>query len=313
MNKIYVGIDISKDRLDVAISDGRFVQVSNDEGGRGQLRQQLSAESPKLVVMEATAGFEQAIAAELAAAGLNLRIINPRQIRHFAKAAGLLAKTDRLDAQVLMHFAQVMQPEPRTVQSEEVLALQALIGRRRQLIEMLTMEKNRLRLARKEIKRSLMRVIRTLEQQLKDTDEDLGQMLRECGVWREKVELLESVPGIARVTSVNLIATLPELGTLNRRQISALAGVAPFNRDSGGWQGKRSIYGGRAAARSALYMAAWVGSRHNPVLKAFYQRLRKAGKPAKVALTACMRKLLTIINVMLKEGRCWNPKLAAGA
>lgn len=313
MNEIYVGIDISKDRLDVAISDGRFVQVSNDEAGRGQLREQLSGESAKLIVMEATAGFEQAIAAELAAAGLNLRIVNPRQIRHFAKAAGLLAKTDRLDAQVLMRFAQVMQPEPRAVQSEEMLALRALIGRRRQLIEMLTMEKNRLRLARKPIKRSLMRVIRVLEQQLQETDEDLGKLLRECGVWREKVELLESVPGIARVTSVNLIATLPELGTLNRRQISALAGVAPFNRDSGGWQGKRSIYGGRAAARSALYMAALVGSRHNPVLKAFYRRLRQAGKPGKVALTACMRKLLTIINVMIKEGRSWNPQLAAGA
>jgi transposase len=310
MNKIYVGIDISKDRLDVAISDGRFVQVSNDEAGRAQLREQLSAESVKLIVMEATAGFEQAVAAELAAAGLDLRIINPRQIRHFAKAAGLLAKTDRLDAQVLVRFAQAMQLEPRAVQSEDMLALQALIGRRRQLIEMLTMEKNRLRLARKEIKRSLMRVIRILEQQLKDTDEDLGKMLRECGVWREKVELLESVPGIARVTSVNLMATLPELGTLSRRQISSLAGVAPFNRDSGRWQGQRSIYGGRAAARSALYMAALVGSRHNPVLKAFYQRLRQAGKPGKVALTACMRKLLTIINVMLKDGRPWNPRLS---
>jgi transposase len=310
MNKIYVGIDISKDRLDVAISDGRFVQVSNDEAGRAQLREQLSAESVKLIVMEATAGFEQAVAAELAAAGLDLRIINPRQIRHFAKAAGLLAKTDLLDAQVLVRFAQAMQLEPRAVQSEDMLALQALIGRRRQLIEMLTMEKNRLRLARKEIKRSLMRVIRILEQQLKDTDEDLGKMLRECGVWREKVELLESVPGIARVTSVNLMATLPELGTLSRRQISSLAGVAPFNRDSGRWQGQRSIYGGRAAARSALYMAALVGSRHNPVLKAFYQRLRQAGKPGKVALTACMRKLLTIINVMLKDGRPWNPRLS---
>lgn len=313
MSELYVGIDISKDRLDVALSDGRFVQVSNDDAGRAQLREQLSTEAPKLIVMEATAGFEQAVAAELAAAGLALRIVNPRQVRHFAKAAGYLAKTDRLDAQVLMRFAQAMQPEPRAVQSEEMLELQALIGRRRQLIEMLTMEKNRLRLARKQIKRSLMRVIRVLEQQLQDTDKDLGGMLRECGVWREKVELLESVPGIARVTSVNLLATLPELGTLNRRQISALAGVAPFNRDSGGWQGKRSIYGGRAAARSALYMAALVGSRHNPILKEFYQRLRKAGKPAKVALTACMRKLLTIINVMLKEGRSWNPQLAANA
>jgi len=306
MSELYVGIDVSKERLDVATSDGRIWQVSNDGVGHAQLCAQLSTEGPKLTVLEATGGLEQAIAAELAAAGLELRVVNARQVRDFAKASGRLAKTDGLDAEVLVHFAQAMQLEPRGLPSEQLLALQALIARRRQLIEMLTMEKNRLGRAHQGVKRSHLRIIHFLEKQLAQTDEGLGQALRDCGVWREKVELLESVPGIARVTSLHLLASLPELGTLNRRQISALAGVAPFNRDSGRYSGKRSIYGGRATARRALYMAALVGSRHNPLLRMFYQRLRAAGKPAKVALTACMRKLLTIINGMIKERRPWH-------
>lgn len=313
MSELYVGIDVSKQCLEVAFSDGRSGQVGNDEPGRAQLCTQLSAEVPKLIVLEATGGLEQAVAGQLAAAGLELRIVNARQVRDFARAAGRLAKTDRLDAQVLVRFGQAMRLEPRAVQCEQMQALQALIARRRQLIEMLTMEKNRLGTAHKGVKRSHLRMIHSLQKQLAETDEDLGQGLRECGVWREKVELLESVPGIARVTSLSLLASLPELGTLNRRQISALAGVAPFNRDSGRWQGKRSIYGGRAAARRALYMAALVGSRHNAVLRAFYQRLRGAGKPAKVALTACMRKLLTIINLMIKERRAWSPQIPLSA
>jgi transposase len=248
--------------------------------------------------------LERALAAELSAAGIALRIVNARHVRHFAKASGSLAKTDRLDAQALVQFAQALRPEPRALQPEQMLALQALIGRRRQLLEMLTMEKNRLRTAHRDVQPDLRANIRWLEKRLKSADGEIGGALRECGVWREKVELLESVPGIARVTSVNLLATLPELGTLNRREISALAGVAPFNRDSGRWQGKRSIFG-------ALYMAALVGSRHNPVLRVFYQRLRQAGKPAKVALTACMRKLLVIINTMLKERQPWRTHLAS--
>lgn len=306
MSEQYVGIDVSKAHLDVAFSDGRCLQVGNDEAGFAQLREWFAAQPPTLVVMEATGGLERAVAAELSAAGIALRIVNARHVRHFAKAAGLLAKTDRLDAKALLQFAQALRPEPRALQPEYVLALQALIGRRRQLLEMLTMEKNRLRTAHRKVQPDLRATIHWIEKRLKRTDEDIDGALRECGVWREKVELLESVPGIARVTSVNLLASLPELGSLNRREISALAGVAPFNRDSGRWQGKRSIYGGRAAARSALYMAALVGSRHNPILKRFYQRLRQAGKPAKVALTACMRKLLVIINTMLKERRPWQ-------
>jgi transposase len=224
---------------------------------------------------------------------LPVRVINARLVRHFAKASGLLAKTDRIDAQVLVRFAQVMRVEAREPVQEELRVLQALIGRRRQLIEMITMEKNRLSTAHRSIKPSIARTIRLLEKQQKQADCDMDKELKRCGVWREKVELLQSVPGIARVTSMNLLASLPELGKLNRRQISALAGVAPFNRDSGRYQGKRCIYGGRSQPRAALYMAALVGARHNPVLRCFYQRLRSRGKPAKVALVACMRKLLT--------------------
>jgi transposase len=313
MSEVCVGIDVSKDRLDVACSDGRTWAVANDEAGHEALCRQLAELAPKLVVMEATGGHERAAAMRLTLAGVALRIVNARHVRHFAKAAGYLAKTDALDARVLMAFAERMQPEPRPLASEQVQALQALTARRRQLVEMLTMERNRLRLAHVLVKRDLQQNIRWLEKRLAGTDEDIGNALKACGVWRDKVELLESVPGIAQRTAVGLLASLPELGTLNRRQISALAGLAPFNRDSGRWQGQRHIYGGRAPARTALYMAALVGSRHNPVLRPYYQRLRQAGKPAKVALTACMRKLLVILNTMLKEGRCWEPRIAAEA
>ena len=309
MSEQYVGVDVSKGHLDVALSDGTSVRVCNDEAGHQELVARFSATVPTLVLMEATGGLERALAAELSAAGVPLRIVNARHVRHFAKATGLLAKTDRLDAQALVRFAQTLKPEPRAIASEQTLALQALIVRRRQLVEMLGMERNRLRTAHSGVRKSLQASIRWLEKRLAEVDEDIDGALRECGVWREKVELLESVPGIARVISVNLVACLPELGELNRRQISALAGVAPFNRDSGRWQGRRSIYGGRPQVRSALYMAALVGARHNPVLRAFYQRLRSAGKPAKVALTACMRKLLVILNTMLKTGQPWAANL----
>jgi transposase len=311
MSEQYVGIDVSKDHLDVALSDGTSLRVGNDEAGHQELVARFSAAAPRLVLMEATGGLERALAAQLSAAGVLLRIVNARHVRHFAKATGLLAKTDRLDAQALVRFAQTLKPEPRSIASEQTLALQALILRRRQLVEMLGMERNRLRTAHRGVRKSLQASIHWLEKRLAEVDEDIDGALRECGVWREKVELLESVPGIARVISVNLLAGLPELGELNRRQISALAGVAPFNRDSGRWQGRRSIYGGRPQVRSALYMAALVGARHNPVLRAFYQRLRSAGKPAKVALTACMRKLLVILNTMLKTRQPWTTDLVA--
>ena len=308
MSKSFVGIDVSKNVLDVAFSDGRVPQVSNDEAGFAALRQELAGKVPGLVLMEATGGLERSIAAELSAAGIPLRIMNARHVRHFAKATGALAKTDRLDAQALVQFAQALRPEPRSIQPEHMQALQALIVRRRQLLEMLMMEKNRLHTAHRGVRADLRSSIRGLEKRLKGVDEDIDGALQGCGALREKIELLESVPGIARVTAVNLVATLPELGTLNRREISALAGVAPFNRDSGQSHGRRSIWGGRALARSALYMAALVGARHNPVLRTFYQRLRQAGKPSKVALVACMRKLLVILNTMLKQQRPWSPQ-----
>jgi transposase len=307
MSELYVGIDVSSQQLDIAFSDGRYLQVSNDEAGHARLCEQLLAEMPRLVVMEATGGIERALAVELTLRGISLRIVNARLVRHFAKAAGYLAKTDRIDAEVLVRFGQAMKLEPREPVSEQQRALQALIARRRQLIEMLGMERNRLGTAHRAVRSQVQRTIRWLEKELSHTDESTGEALKSCGVWSEKVDLLESVPGIGRVIALNLVATLPELGTLNRREISALVGVAPFNRDSGRLRGRRSVYGGRACTRGALYMAALVGIRHNVVLKQFYQRLRAAGKPGKVALVACMRKLLTILNVMLKENKAWNP------
>ena len=309
----YLGIDVSKDHLDVATSDGASFRVGNDEAGHQELVERFGAEPAVLAVMEATGGLERALAVQLSAAGIALRIVNARHVRHFAKATGLLAKTDRLDARALVHFAQSLKPESRPIQPEQTVALQALILRRRQLVEMLIMERNRLRTAHRGVRKDLQATIRWLEKRMAAIDDDIDGALRECGALREKVELLESVPGIARVISVSLLAGMPELGQLNRRQISALAGVAPFNRDSGRWQGRRSIYGGRPVVRNALYMAALVGARYNPVLRAFYQRLRAAGKPAKVALTACMRKLLVILNTMLKTGKPWQTPHALGA
>lgn len=301
-----VGIDVSKDRLDVACGGGLEFSVDNDEAGHRALAERLLELQPTVVVMEATGGLERAVALHLTLSGVALRVINARQVRHFAKAAGLLAKTDALDARVLRAFAERMQPEPRELPCEAVQELQALTARRRQLIEMLIMERNRLRTAHVRVRRDLRDSIRSLERRLARADDEIGGALRGCGVWREKVELLESVPGVAQRTAVALLSSLPELGRLNRREISALAGVAPFNRDSGLRRGQRHIYGGRAPARRALYMAALVGARHNPVLRPYYQRLRQAGKPAKVALVACMRKLLIILNSMLKQQRTWR-------
>lgn len=310
MSERYVGIDVSKDSLDVA-SDGESVQRhANDASGCAQLAEQLAADPPRLVVLEATGGLEREIALELAGRGVAMRIVNARQVRQFARAAGLLAKTDRIDAQVLARFGQAMKLTARAPVDEHTRTLQALMGRRRQLIEMLGMEKNRLATAHRAVRPQLLRTIRWLESELSRCDEDSDTALKASGIWREKVELLESVPGIARTTALNLIATLPELGALNRRQIAALVGVAPFNRDSGRMQGRRAVWGGRPPVRAALYMAALVGARHNPVIRAFYQRLIAAGKSGKVALIACMRKLLCILNVMLRTHTSWNPRLA---
>ena len=299
---LFVGIDVSKERLDVAVRPtGETWQVSHDPKGIGELVEGLGKLTPQLVVLEATGGVEMTLAGELVASALPVAVVNPRQVRDFARAAGKLAKTDALDAQVLAHFAEAMRPAIRPLPDAGTQELAALVARRRQLVEMITAEKNRLRTAARRIRPKVAEHIRWLEESLKDLDQDLGDFIRSSPIWRDKDELLQSAPGVRPVLSMTLLSDLPELGALNRGEIAALVGVAPFNRDSGTLRGKRKVWGGRAQVRAALYMAALVATRFNPVLRAFYQRLCAAGKPKKVALTACMRKLLTIVNLNGQE------------
>ncbi len=309
-SQVFVGIDVSKSCLDVASRPtGEVWQVPNDAGGIIDLAQRLTGMSPPLVVLEATGGLEWALTAELAAAGLPVAVVNPRHVRDFARAAGTLAKTDALDAQVLAHFAQAMEPDPRPLPDSDAQDLQALVGRRRQLVEMITAEKNRRRTVIARIRPQVEEHIRWLGKSLEDLDQDLGGFIRSSPMWRTKERVMRSVPGVGPVLSATLLANLPELGALSRGQIAALVGVAPFNRDSGTLRGKRTVWGGRRQVRAALYMAALVATRYNPVIKDFYQRLCSKGKPKKVALTACMRKLLVILNSMVKHGRDWQPTL----
>jgi len=303
--QIFVGIDVSKAQLDMALRpEGRF-SASNDEAGYTQILKRLRGVSPTLVVLEATGGLELPITGILAAAGVPVVVVNPRQVRDFAKATGRLAKTDALDAQTLAHFAEVLRPEPRPLPDEQTQALAALLARRRQLVEMLTAEKHRLSSAHTPVRKSLRTHIAWLERELSHTDRDLAHAIRESPVWREHDDRLQSVPGIGPVVTSTLLANLPELGTLTGKQIAALVGVAPLNRDSGTWRGKRTVWGGRAQVRAVLYMAALVAARFNPVIRAFYQRLCAAGKAKKVALPACMRKLLIILNAMMKHRTRW--------
>lgn len=310
----FIGIDVAKLTLDVAVRpSGERYRVANGDAEIGALVARLTALRPVLIVLEATGGFEAAVVAAVATAGLPVVVANPRQVRDFAKATGQLAKTDVLDAQVLALFAERVRPAPRPLPDAATQAFDALLTRRRQLVEMLTAERNRLGFARAPIRRSISQHIRWLERQLADVDRDLDGAVQASPLWRAKEDLLRSVPGIGPVVSRTLLGELPELGTLNRKQIAALVGVAPRARDSGTWRGKRAIWGGRASVRAALYMSALVAARCNPVIRAFHQRLRSAGKPAKVALTACMRKLLTILNAMLRNGTPWRAPLGAGA
>ena len=304
----WVGIDVAKAHLDVAIwPTQERVRVTRDEAGLAELIAWLHPRPPTLIVLEATGGLETLVAGMLIEAQFPTAVINPCQARDFAKALGVLAKTDALDALVLARFSQSIQPEPRPWKDEETQALTALLQRRRPLITMLTAEKNRLASAHRQVQADIRTTVAWLEQRLKALDDDLQGRLRASPVWREQDALLRSVPGMGPVTVVTLLALLPELGTLDRRQISALVGICPFNRDSGQSCGHRSIFGGRATVRTALYMATLTASRCNPVIRAFYQRLRGADKPAKVALTACMQKLLTILNAMLKAKTPWQP------
>jgi transposase len=308
----FVGIDVAKDELVLAVlPSGEQWTSPNTPAGLTALRERLGPLAPSLIVLEATGGYELAAVAELGAAGLPVVVVNPRQVRAFAKATGRLAKTDRVDAQVLALFAERVRPPVRPLTDEATQDLEALLLRRRQLIEMLTAEKNRLGLARKPIRKSLRAHIAYLARELRMTDSDLGTAIAASPLWRATEDLLQSVPGIGPVVARTLLAELPELGQLSRRQIAALVGVAPVARDSGAQRGKRAIAGGRASVRTALYMATLVASRRNAVICAHYQRLVTLGKPKKVALVACMRKLLVILNAMLRHRTPWSPALAA--
>jgi transposase len=303
----YVGIDIAKGYLDVAVvPDGEGWRVAHDTAGLTVVVAGGLGLAPGLVVLEATGGWEVLLAGMLATAGVPVAIVNPRQVRDFARALGKLAKTDALDARVLALFAERVQPAPRTLPDEAAQALGALVTRRRQLLQMLTAEKNRLGIAPKALHKSLQRHIDWLKQELAEVDRELADAVRRSPLWRAQENLLKSVPGVGRVLSVTLLADLPELGRLSHKEIAALVGVAPLNRDSGTLRGRRTIWGGRAPVRAVLYMAALVATRHNPVIRALYQRLLAAGKTKKVALVACMRKLLTILNAILKHQTPWH-------
>ena len=304
----YVGIDVAKDQVDVAVRPGgRSWSVQYDEAGVDGLVAQLTRLEPAAVITESTGGLELALVAALAVASLPVAVVNPRQVRDFAKSTGQLAKTDRLDAQVLAHFGEAVSPAIRPLRDADTRELGAMLARRRQVSDILVAEKNRLGRATAQVRPRIESHIIWLQQELNDLDTDLRQRILRSPLWREKDDLLRSVPGVGPQVSLTLLAFLPELGTLNRKQIAALVGVAPFSRDSGPHRGKRSVWGGRATVRSALYMGALVASRRNPVLSEFYQRLLEAGKPKKVALTACMRKLLTILNSMARTGQRWDP------
>jgi transposase len=307
---VYVGIDVAKSHLDVARHDEEEVwRVGNDEEGIDVLVMRLVELRPELVVLEATGGFEVPAAAALVARDVQVVIANPRQTRDFAKSTGRLAKTDTIDARGLALFAERVRPQVRDLPSEEARALGALVSRRRQIIDMITAEKNRLGFALKPVEKGIAKHIRWLERQLEDVDADLDSMIRESPVWAAKRDLLQTVPGVGPNLSSVLIAELPELGQLSHRQIGALVGVAPFARDSGVFRGKRMIWGGRATVRTALYLSVWSAARWNPVIRPFYNRLRANGKPPKVAQVASMRKLLTILNAMVRDGRTWDPSL----
>ena len=303
----YVGIDVAKAQVDVAVrpTDDRW-EVSHDEAGVRQLVSQLKTLEPVMVLLEASGGLELPLVAALATEELPVVVVNPRQVRDFARATGKLAKTDSLDAAVLAHFAEVIRPPVRPLRDAETQVLNSLVARRHQVMTMLVSEKNRLGTAIVAVRPRVEAHIAWLERELDDLDEGLRRTLRQSSVWREKDDLLRTVPGVGEQISLTLLAYLPELGTLDRRQIAALVGVAPFNRDSGTLRGKRTIWGGRARVRAALYMGALVASRCNPVIREFYQRLLAAGKPKKLALTACMRKLVVILNSMLKHRSPWR-------
>jgi transposase len=303
-----VGIDVSKDHLDVAVRpSGEVSRVERNAAGLERLAARLQELSPHLVALEATGGFETIVAAALAAAGLPVVVVNPAQIRSFAKAIGQRAKTDPIDAAVIAHFAEATKPEVRPLPDAATRLLADLVARRRQILEMIGAERQReKRLASPHLRKSIARLLKALEKELVSVDADINDSVRGSPAWREKEDLLASVPGIGPTIARTLIAELPELGQLDRKQIAALAGLAPFTRQSGQWRGRSFIGGGRTAVRTALFMGAMVAKQHNPILKAFFDRLVAAGKPKMVALIAVARKLLTILNAILRDNRPWQ-------
>ena len=312
MEKAICGIDVSKDRLDVAVrpSGERFV-VARNGAGLDDLVGRLKILKPYLVVLEATGGFETVVVAALAAAGLPVAVANPAQVRAFAKAIGQRAKTDPIDAGVIAHFGEATGVTPRPLRDQATQQLADLVARRRQIVEMIGAERQREKRANSRIKKSIARLVKALERELSSVDTDIDDAVRGSPAWREKEDLLSSVPSVGPTISRTLIAELPELGTLGGKQIVALVGLAPFTRQSGQWRGKSFIGGGRTSVRKVLFMGAMVGLRHNPVLKAFFERLIAAGKPKKVAIIAVARKLLTILNAILRDGRPWRGTVEA--
>lgn len=306
---VYVGIDVSKLWLDVATSSERCWRQANREGEFSTLIDELKSEPIELIVLEASGGYEGSVVASLSAAGLAVVVVNPRQVRDFAKACGRLAKTDSIDAQVLAQFAQKIQPELRPLKDEQTQALEALLQRRKQILSMLVAERQRLQIAAVNVRSDIREHINFLMRRLKDVDRGLDQMVRTTPLWQEREELFKPVKGVGTQTLRVLCAHLPELGQLNRKKIAALAGLAPYNCDSGTHKGKRTCWGGRVEVRSTLYMATVSALRSNAVIRCFYQRLLRAGKPKKLAITACMRKLLTILNAMVRDRTTWNQTL----
>ncbi len=309
MDAIYVGIDVSKDRLDIVVRpSGESFVVNRTGAGIDELIERLKSLSIKLVAVEATGGFETVVAAGLAGAGLPVVVVNPAQVRAFAQALGKRAKTDPIDAAVIARFAEAVKPQPRPVPDAQARLLAELVGRRRQIIEMIVAERQREKRAENvRVRKSLSRTIKTLEKELPEIDGDIDTLVRGSPAWREKEDLLVTFPGVGNTLARTFLAEVPELGSLNRREIASLAGVAPFTRQSGRWKGKSMIGGGRAPLRAALYMAALSAIRCNQTLKAFYQRLLSTGKPKMVGLIAVARKILTILNAMLRDRKQWQP------
>ncbi len=311
MTKRVVGIDVGKAKLDVGQNEQKRVRVwDNDEVGRAELSEWVVAQGVDLVVVEASGGYEAAIVSELVERGQAVALVNPTRVRAFARAEGILAKIDKIDAGVIARFGATMQPEPQARRDRAQLELNQWVTRRRQLVLMVTAEKNRLQTAAPAMQAHITRHIEWLQAEIEQLEQQINQAIANNPVWREKARRIETAPGVGTITASTLVADLPELGYLNRQKIAALVGVAPFNHDSGKRRGQRRIFGGRASVRSVLYMATLSAIRHNPVIKSFYERLLAKGKLKKVALTACMRKLLVILNAMVRTGQDWSPAIS---